>query len=103
MMCARDDGQDSCQGDSGGPLYDSVNDVLVGVVSFGYGCAKPNYPGVYARVSAQVRQIIYDVIPRFTCVYKDECSLKLLSLVKKLNDTLYFIVRLDQDNHLQQF
>ena len=37
MMCARDDGEDSCQGDSGGPLYDSANNLLVGVVSWGNG------------------------------------------------------------------
>jgi len=53
MMCAADTNQDSCQGDSGGPLYDSENDALVGVVSWGYGCALASYPGVYARVSNQ--------------------------------------------------
>jgi secreted trypsin-like serine protease len=29
---------------SGGPLYDKVNSVLVGVVSWGYGCADRDYP-----------------------------------------------------------
>lgn len=57
MLCAADPGQDSCQGDSGGPLYDSDNNVLVGVVSFGEGCALANYPGVYARVSSQFEWI----------------------------------------------
>ncbi|XP_026739081.1 trypsin, alkaline B-like isoform X2 [Trichoplusia ni] len=42
-------GRDSCQNDSGGPLYH--NGVVVGVVSFGYGCGDPTFPGVYARVS----------------------------------------------------
>lgn len=41
------------QGDSGGPLHVSIEKVyqIVGVVSWGEGCAKPNYPGVYARVN----------------------------------------------------
>ena len=46
-------GKDSCQGDSGGPMFQVVDDkvVLVGVVSYGNGCARLD-PGVYTRVSA---------------------------------------------------
>jgi len=57
MMCAADTNQDSCQGDSGGPLYDSDNEVLVGVVSWGIGCALAQYPGVYSRISNQISWI----------------------------------------------
>lgn len=57
MICGgiEQGGIDACQGDSGGPLL--VRDDywsqwrLAGVTSFGFGCAVPKNPGVWARVS----------------------------------------------------
>lgn len=51
MICAGDVGKDACQGDSGGPLFDEENNVLVGVVSWGFRCADPLHPGVYSRIA----------------------------------------------------
>ena len=55
MVCAGDSngGEDSCQGDSGGPLIMTNSDgeyELIGIVSWGYGCADAGYPGVYSRI-----------------------------------------------------
>ncbi|XP_073684926.1 serine protease 27-like [Garra rufa] len=55
MICAglQEGGKDSCQGDSGGPMVSRQRSVWVqsGIVSFGTGCARPELPGVYTRVS----------------------------------------------------
>lgn len=57
MICAGplSGGKDSCQGDSGGPMATQATDGswrVIGTVSFGYGCARANYPGVYQRLTA---------------------------------------------------
>jgi trypsin len=59
MVCAGypQGGTDTCQGDSGGPMFgrDAAGALkVVGATSFGEGCARPNKPGVYARVGGNV-------------------------------------------------
>jgi secreted trypsin-like serine protease len=55
MLCAgnANGGKDACQGDSGGPMlvFENGNYYVNGVVSWGYTCADPDFPGVYTKVA----------------------------------------------------
>merc|ERR1712053_27062 len=55
MLCAGATGKDSCEGDSGGPFTVKNSGTnkhdLVGVVSWGDGCAADGMSGVYAEVA----------------------------------------------------
>jgi hypothetical protein len=48
-------GQYFDQGDRGGPII--VKGVLVGTASWAYGCANPDYAGIYTRITTYVAWI----------------------------------------------
>jgi len=65
MLCASDYKKDSCSGDSGGPLFICYSSSCkqIGIVSWGIGCAKEQYPGVYTRVTEMlpwIKRIVRD-------------------------------------------
>lgn len=73
MVCAGFEagGKDSCQGDSGGPLFviQGGSAVQLGITSFGEACARPSFPGVYARVASYqgwIEKVKKGEIPAYT-------------------------------------
>ncbi|KAL7471419.1 hypothetical protein ACHAXS_012481 [Conticribra weissflogii] len=72
MMCAYAAGRQVCTGDDGGPAVlrdrstaenadDPERDVVVGIISWGYGCVDPKYPAVMARVESHygwIREVV---------------------------------------------
>ncbi len=92
MLCAAssDFSQDTCSGDRGGPLFfqdEGGNWVLAGVTSFGFECARPDYPGIYADVSAALgwiqNYVTYDC-SQVTTIPQSECE-ALVSLYTATN------------------
>ncbi|KAM0734717.1 Clotting factor G beta subunit [Formica fusca] len=62
MICAYSDNKDACQGDSGGPLlYEKMYGKyeIIGIVSWGIGCADPGIPGIYVKNTDYLNWIKY--------------------------------------------
>lgn len=77
QFCAGNNrGQDACAGDSGGPFVRKINGkyVLAGVVSFGKGCARQQYPGVYTKVHSYLPWILKEVDKMKPKVQKGSCK-----------------------------
>jgi secreted trypsin-like serine protease len=55
------DNEDTCQGDSGGPLFGRYGKnqevILMGITSWGIGCAWDGFPGVYTKVGNYTKWI----------------------------------------------
>lgn len=71
MICAYNKYSDACFGDSGGPLISKNlkggGDTLVGIVSWGFGCAHTDFPGVYTRIESYL-----DWIDSIVCMLTED-------------------------------
>ena len=73
MFCAgyMDGRGDACQGDSGGPFLMTAHDAVVtqvGIVSWGIGCARRGFPGVYTRLAIYLPWIVDILKSSGSCV-----------------------------------
>lgn len=62
-----DGSADSCQGDSGGPIISDTE--LIGLVSWGIGCGRPNSPGVYTSLKSFKTFIWQDFTSSSSCMF----------------------------------
>ncbi|CAF0794334.1 unnamed protein product [Adineta steineri] len=95
-------GRDTCQGDSGGPLMLTYNQTwqIIGITSYGEGCARAHKPGVYTRVSVYRDWINY-TISKNTLDY----DIELLNMPNNLdmNNDLEIWWDTDVDNHAKYY
>ncbi|XP_068243961.1 serine proteinase stubble-like [Palaemon carinicauda] len=68
-LCAASPGIDSCEGDSGGPVLVQIGTswYQLGIISFGFKCAVPGFPGVNTYVPSYTEWI-------FSTVNDDTCQ-----------------------------
>ncbi|SJM92376.1 putative Trypsin [Crenothrix polyspora] len=91
MLCAgfNDASSDTCSGDSGGPLVIKLNNQwrLAGITSWGIGCAKPGYYGVYTRVSKYIGYISTVMKTNFVAIADVNKDKKVNTLDKNKKDS----------------